>query len=403
MSNAQSATKGAVVKGTNTKQVCAWLRPQQYTASIGLQSEPFFDQFSPQQWTKIISAFTHAIREGRICDAKHHKSIKSDSVWSGLDCISQVFKLADQPDPGLDWDGKCSAVTTLRLQLNRPTNQTPSSYDRICPPPILYIITIFHRQSPVQIVCRSLLFCNAVLWIHPSHRTKKDKVAISEKHKFLHEEEDTTSLRSLSSPSGLHLSHMQKKESKSDIITQYRFSDKLLCPDKVWSSIIQRIVSYANTTPDTTVNYYMHHDSTVHKFQGKDLLSTLRFAAASLGHDELGFHPEELGLPFAHSSAAMAMYLAGVLVFTIMLLGSGLVTPSSAIFTNKYRSSAKGAVRRWSWTNISSLFLSLHVLPRIAPWYPILAQIFRTWFDRYQTTLDSDKWLLEARFQPTFR
>jgi len=49
MSNAQSATKGAVVKGTNTKQVCAWLRPQQYTASIGLQSEPFFDQFSPQQ------------------------------------------------------------------------------------------------------------------------------------------------------------------------------------------------------------------------------------------------------------------------------------------------------------------------------------------------------------------
>lgn len=40
-----------------------------------------------------------------------------------------------------------------------------------------------------------------------------------------------------------------------------------------------------------------------------------------LGCDELGFSPDELGLHSAHSSTAMAMYHAGVPVFTIMLLG----------------------------------------------------------------------------------
>jgi len=65
----------------------------------------------------------------------------------------------------------------------------------------------------------------------------------------------------------------------------------------------------------------MHSDSTAHKFQPKDLLSRLRFAAASLGHEELGFHPEEVGLHSASSGAVMAMHLAGIPVLTIMLLG----------------------------------------------------------------------------------
>lgn len=69
------------------------------------------------------------------------------------------------------------------------------------------------------------------------------------------------------------------------------------------------------------MNYYLHPDSSVHKFSGKVLLGRLRLAAASLGHVELGFLPDKLGLHSARSGAAMAMYLAGVPVFTIMLLG----------------------------------------------------------------------------------
>jgi len=44
-------------------------------------------------------------------------------------------------------------------------------------------------------------------------------------------------------------------------------------------------------------------------------------AAATLGEDELGFSPDQVGLHSARSGAAMAMYLAGVPVVKIMLLG----------------------------------------------------------------------------------
>jgi hypothetical protein len=43
--------------------------------------------------------------------------------------------------------------------------------------------------------------------------------------------------------------------------------------------------------------------------------------AAAIGKHKLGFAPDQIGLHLAHSGAAMAMYLAGVPVFTIMLLG----------------------------------------------------------------------------------
>ncbi len=113
----------------------------------------------------------------------------------------------------------------------------------------------------------------------------------------------------------------QKKDSKGDIITQHRSSDTLLCPVKVWASIIRRINSYPSSTLDTTVNTFQLDNSTSYKFSGQDLLKRLRFAAATVGPEELGFSPSEIGLHSARSGAAMAMHLACVPVFTIMLLG----------------------------------------------------------------------------------
>jgi len=44
-------------------------------------------------------------------------------------------------------------------------------------------------------------------------------------------------------------------------------------------------------------------------------------AATAIGKDKLGFTANQIGLHSARGRAAMAMYLAGVPVFTIMLLG----------------------------------------------------------------------------------
>jgi hypothetical protein len=70
-----------------------------------------------------------------------------------------------------------------------------------------------------------------------------------------------------------------------------------------------------------TVNFFLHSDGTPHHFSGQVLLNRLRLATNTVGKEKLGFTANQIGLHSARSGAAMVMYLAGVPVFTNMLLG----------------------------------------------------------------------------------
>jgi hypothetical protein len=69
------------------------------------------------------------------------------------------------------------------------------------------------------------------------------------------------------------------------------------------------------------VNTYLFDDGKKLLFSGSHVLLCLRLAAKILGPDKLGFSPSDIGLHSAWSGAVMAMYLSGVPVITIMLLG----------------------------------------------------------------------------------
>jgi hypothetical protein len=68
------------------------------------------------------------------------------------------------------------------------------------------------------------------------------------------------------------------------------------------------------------VNTFISSVNKVHFFTGP-VLGKLRIAVVLLGPDEVGFTTKQIVLHSTCSGAAMAMYLAGVPVFTIMLLG----------------------------------------------------------------------------------
>ncbi len=69
------------------------------------------------------------------------------------------------------------------------------------------------------------------------------------------------------------------------------------------------------------MNTFLFSNNKKHLFSGQELLKRLRLVAKSIGPAVLGFTEDQIGLHSARSGAAMAMYLAGVPVFTIMLLG----------------------------------------------------------------------------------
>jgi len=323
---AKSTIQDAVVQGTNAKQARAWSRFNSYLILIGCYNDPYLESFSRAQRHRILVAFAHAIREGRF-SSEHHKTLKSESIRATLDCVAQTFKLADKPDPRLDGENKLAFI--LQRQLRYYSNSDTPTIPQAAM--IGSILREFYKLSNSSSSDKALceLFIGAFFFAMRSceyikvtgyHKTKllqvknirffRGKRCLDHKDSLLHMA-DCVSITF----------ELQKKDTKHDTITQHRSGNRILCPVRVWASIIKRIISYQTTTKETAVNTYLLDNNSIHLFTGKELLHRLRLATSSIGSDTLGFTADQIGLHSARSGAAMAMYLAGVPIFTIMLIG----------------------------------------------------------------------------------
>jgi hypothetical protein len=113
----------------------------------------------------------------------------------------------------------------------------------------------------------------------------------------------------------------QKNGDKNQTISMHRSSDSSICPIIVWASIVQRIRSYSHSSDSTPVNCYTSQQGSTGHITSTQIRTKIRAAAASLGEPTLGFKIEEIGCHSLRSGSAMAMYLAGVPVTTIQLIG----------------------------------------------------------------------------------
>jgi hypothetical protein len=114
----------------------------------------------------------------------------------------------------------------------------------------------------------------------------------------------------------------QKNEQRDETITMHRTYDPTLCPVRSSTAVCSRIREYSDATPSTPIITYIHPDTQkLLSVTSKQVLTSIRAVAMWLGKDALGYSAAEVGTHSLRSAAAMAMYLAGVPVFTIMLIG----------------------------------------------------------------------------------
>lgn len=126
----------------------------------------------------------------------------------------------------------------------------------------------------------------------------------------------------------LHLSdsvpitfEFQKNDKRDATITMHRTGDAVMCPVIAWASIVRRIRLLPGTTDDSPVCTYLRADGTLGLVSSRHLLKRIRDRVAAIGKAVLGFDASDVGTHSIRSGAAMAMYLAGVPVYTIMLIG----------------------------------------------------------------------------------
>ena len=118
----------------------------------------------------------------------------------------------------------------------------------------------------------------------------------------------------------------QKNDSKNDSVGMYRSKTKEKYDSvTVWAAIVTRIWSYEGTTMDSKVNTYQYRNSqgklVTTEISSSRIRTKLRVAVKMMGKGALGFDSSECGLHSIRSGAAMALFLAGVPVLTIMIIG----------------------------------------------------------------------------------
>jgi hypothetical protein len=94
-----------------------------------------------------------------------------------------------------------------------------------------------------------------------------------------------------------------------------------MCPVKLWASIITRILSYKGTNQDSHVSLAQHRNNNI-SITLEMVANILKDCFVAIGETKLGIHRSEVRTHSIRSGAAMAMYLAGVPIFSIMLIGS---------------------------------------------------------------------------------
>ena len=112
----------------------------------------------------------------------------------------------------------------------------------------------------------------------------------------------------------------QKKDLRNETVTMDANDDNdILCPVKAWVRIVRRVAAMPGTTTDTPVNaFFLGAEKEITSVM---IIARLRAVVDILGKDVLGYESSDIGTHSLRSGCAMALHLAGVPVYMIMLIG----------------------------------------------------------------------------------
>ena len=113
----------------------------------------------------------------------------------------------------------------------------------------------------------------------------------------------------------------QKRDLRNDSITQSRTGHPVGCPVRASAAIIRRMQSLDLADDDFIFTYQRDDGKGLGHLTSKQALGMLREFIKSTNYAAYGLDPQRIGLHSGRTSAAMAMYLNGIPICTIMLLG----------------------------------------------------------------------------------
>ena len=253
----------------------------------------------------------------------------SSTVRNTINNVVASFRQKGHPNPTRDDDGQLAWILSrqFRSYKNRDPKENP---EKALPACILQRIALnqttdFTRAVSQLSIGAFFFACRSCEYLKvPKPHDKRTKLLTLKNIAFykngtqLHHQLHSSILHTAESVSITF--ETQKNDQKFDTVTQWRTHHPLLCPVRQWAELSLRIYSYPGATENTPVSATWRHNRIEH-VTSQDIITTLRNAVKAHGEDDLRIYQHEIGTHLIRSGAAMAMYLGGVPVFAIMMIG----------------------------------------------------------------------------------
>ena len=326
LNHANESRLSGVTETTNAKSARAWHRWNLYLASIGLSQDPFLDLLSRGERHRILSAFLQAMRDARFSPDRF-QVLSAGVVRAALSDVAAAFRSHDRPDPRLDADGAVAFILQRQLKGYKTADpgekpQQAISIDvltrvgRLATTPLdkiifsLLVVAFFFAM-------RSCEYCT-VTGARRTRIIELGNVRFWNGRREVHHSAPDLHLASSVS----YKFDYQKNENRNETVTAHRTHHQLLCPVIQSAALVKRLRATPGTTDRTTINFvHLPGEAKGFHITSSTILTRLRSAVKIIGKDILGFMEADIGLHSIRSGAAMAMYLQGIPVYVIMLLG----------------------------------------------------------------------------------
>jgi hypothetical protein len=292
-----------------------------------LPDDPYLTRFTRHERHLLLGAYAQKVRDqtwGK--SSKGYDQLVEGTCRAAVDGVCSTFRAVGYGNPSLDEDGKIAFL--LQRQFRAYRNEDPSEkHQKAIPFDLISAMCRRAESNPLFIrfhlltmvafffAMRSCEYLN----VSGSRRTRPirlcDIVFLTKQNRVI-----PHSSPNLHRAASISLTfRFQKRDQRDDIITQSRTGHPVNCPVAAGAALVRRMLADGNK-PDDPVYTFRNEKGKFSNLSSTSALHMLRDFIATVDPD-LNLKPSEVGLHSLRSSAAMAMYLNKVPVYTIMLLG----------------------------------------------------------------------------------
>ena len=332
---AATAQKDANTRATHEQRSKDWVKWEEFCDRFGITSDRYLVTFSPLGKQAILGAFASFIRQALYKGSRSEK-VATGTVRRALGNVSQGFKSAGHPDPRLDVDGKiCFRLTQICKGFEK--NDPKKKHQKAIPISVLkQVLRLAHKSNNDFNIAIAHLAIGAYSFAMRS--CEYSKTCFDEESKltkvlrvrnvrfFLGRQLLDHSDKRIFIADYVNITfEWQKNEDRDNSVSMHgcrRYKTREFDPVFIWATIISKVRAYPgkDDVNDRKVNSVMDNGK-IKEISSFHLRTKLRAAVVSVGEDVLGFKASDIGCHSLRSGAAMAMKLAGVSEFTIMIIG----------------------------------------------------------------------------------